>query len=68
VWYAFACTASAADQPDDALSYLQEAVNRGLKDADGLATDNDLKSLRSNPRFQRLIAELKVPTGSTPAK
>jgi serine/threonine protein kinase len=68
VWYAFACAATAADQPDDALSYLHEAVNRGLKDADGLATDQDLKSLRSNPRFQQLIAELRGPIASAQAK
>ena len=68
VWYAFACAATAADQPDDALRYLREAVNQGLKDADGLATDHDLKGLRANPRFQQLIAELKGPTASAQAK
>jgi serine/threonine protein kinase len=68
VWYAFACSATAANQPDDALRYLQEAVNQGLKDADGLTTDDDLKSLRSNPRFQLLIAELKAKASSVQAK
>jgi eukaryotic-like serine/threonine-protein kinase len=68
VWYAFACSATAANQPDDALRYLQEAVNQGLKDADGLTTDDDLKSLRSNPRFQQLIAELKAKASSVQAK
>jgi hypothetical protein len=57
VWYAFACAATAASQPDDA----QEASNQGLKDADGFATDDDLKSLRSNPRFQQFIMDLKRP-------
>ncbi len=68
VWYAFACSATAANQPDDALRYLQEAVNQGLDDADGLTTDDDLKSLRSNPRFQQLIAELKTKASSVQAK
>jgi serine/threonine protein kinase len=68
VWYAFACSATAANQPDDALRYLQEAVNQGLNDADGLTTDDDLKSLRSNPRFQQLIAELKTKASSVQAK
>ena len=67
-WYAFACAATAADQPDDALRYLQESVNRGLRDADALATDDDLKNLRSNPKFQQLIAELKRPVASTQVK
>jgi serine/threonine protein kinase len=68
VWYAFACAATTAGHPDDAVSYLQEAVNRGLKDADGLATDDDLKGLRPNSRFQQLIAELKRPLASAQIK
>jgi len=61
VWYAFACVAAAADHPDDALRNLHEAINRGYKDADGLMADDDLKSLRHNPHFQELVAELKRP-------
>jgi tetratricopeptide (TPR) repeat protein len=60
-WYAFACVAVAAHHPDDALRYLQEAINRGYKDADGLMTDDDLKNLRQNPHFQELVAALKRP-------
>jgi non-specific serine/threonine protein kinase/serine/threonine-protein kinase len=61
VWYSFACVAETANRPDDALQYLQEAVNRGYKNADGLMADDDLKKLHSNPRFQQLVAELKHP-------
>lgn len=61
VWYAFACVAVAANHPDDALQYLHEAINRGYKDADGLMADDDLKRLRQDPQFQKLIAELKHP-------
>jgi eukaryotic-like serine/threonine-protein kinase len=68
VWYAFACTAAVSNHPDDALSYLREAVNHGLKDADGLATDEDLKDLRPNPRFQQFIGELRAPIVSAQAK
>ena len=68
VWYAFACTAAVSNHADDALGYLQEAADRGLKDADGLATDDDLKDLRRNPRFQQFIAELRAPTASAQAK
>ena len=49
----------AANHADDALQYLREAINRGYKDADGLTTDDDLKKLRPNPKFQQLVAELK---------
>jgi hypothetical protein len=62
IWYSFACVAAAADHPDDALQYLQEAVNRGYKNADGLMADPDLKTLRPNPKFQQLVAELKSPS------
>jgi eukaryotic-like serine/threonine-protein kinase len=59
VWYAFACVAAAANRPDDALQYLQEAVNRGYKDAGGMADDDNLRSLRGNSRFQELILRLR---------
>lgn len=61
VWYSFACVAVAANRPDDALQYLQEAINRGYKSADALMADDDLKPLRRNPKFQELVAEI-VPT------
>jgi eukaryotic-like serine/threonine-protein kinase len=61
VWYSFACVAAAANQPDDALQYLNEAVNRGYKDVDGLMSDDDLKNLHPNPKFQQLVATLKHP-------
>jgi alpha/beta hydrolase family protein len=61
VWYAFACVAAAADRPDDALQYLQEAINRGYKNADGMIADDDLKSLRRHPKFQQFVAELRRP-------
>jgi eukaryotic-like serine/threonine-protein kinase len=61
VWYSFACVAVAANRPDDALQYLQDAINRGYKDAVGLMADDDLKNLRPNPKFQQLVAELKRP-------
>jgi non-specific serine/threonine protein kinase/serine/threonine-protein kinase len=66
VWYDFACAAVAANRPDEALQYLREAINRGYKNADGLMTDPDLKSLRDNPKFQQLVAQLKLPPHGTP--
>ncbi len=61
VWYDFAGVSEAANRPDEALRYLQEAVNRGYKDADAMMADNDLKNLRPNPKFQQLVANLKHP-------
>jgi eukaryotic-like serine/threonine-protein kinase len=59
VWYDFASVAEAGNRPSDALRYLQEAINRGYKDANALMADNDLKNLRGNPRFQQIIGELQ---------
>jgi eukaryotic-like serine/threonine-protein kinase len=67
VWYAFACVAEAAGRQDDALQYLQEATNRGYKNADGLMADDDLKNLRSNPHFQELVTQLRRQTQSAGA-
>jgi tetratricopeptide (TPR) repeat protein len=67
-WYAFACVAAAADNSDEALRYLREAVNRGYKDADSLVADDDLKKLRHNPDFQELIVALKRPPTRVPTK
>jgi tetratricopeptide (TPR) repeat protein len=59
LWYSFTGVAVAANHPNDALQYLREALNRGYKDADGLLADDNMKSLRRNPHFQELVAELK---------
>jgi serine/threonine protein kinase len=60
-WYAFACVAMAAGRADDALRYLRRAVDFGFSGADDLMADDELKPLRHDPRFQELIAALKVP-------
>jgi tetratricopeptide (TPR) repeat protein len=64
VWRSFACVAVAANHPDEALQYLQEAVHRGYKDADSLVHDDDLQALRPDPRFQQLVAELNRPVAN----
>jgi lysozyme family protein len=67
IWYSFACVAAAANHPDEAFQYLQEAVNRGYKDVDGLIGDDDLKSLRHDPHFQELVTAIKrLPTTVEP--
>jgi tetratricopeptide (TPR) repeat protein len=58
-WYSYACVAIAAERPDDALQFLQEAIHRGYKDADAMTADDDLKDLRHNAKFQQLVTELK---------
>jgi serine/threonine protein kinase len=67
-WYNFACVAEAANHSDEALQYLQEAVNRGYKNADGLMADENLKSLRQNPHYQALVAEIRRPSTKVQAQ
>jgi tetratricopeptide (TPR) repeat protein len=59
LWRAFACVAAAANRSNESIQYLQEAVNRGYKNADAMAADNDLKSLRRTPQFKQLVAQLR---------
>jgi eukaryotic-like serine/threonine-protein kinase len=56
-WYNFACAAAVAGHTDEALHYLHEAVDRGYGPAADIASDEDLKSLRSDPRFQALLKQ-----------
>jgi non-specific serine/threonine protein kinase/serine/threonine-protein kinase len=68
VWYDFACVAETANRPDDALRYLQQAIDLGYKNAAGLMGDDDLKNLRPNPKFQQLIAGLNAPSQKSSAQ
>jgi len=57
--YALACVAAADHRTADALHNLDDAVARGFNDPDFLTADDDLKSLRENPDFQKLVAGLR---------
>jgi len=58
-WYAYACGAALAGHSEDALAHLHRAVDAGFSDATQLTTDKQLKSLRPNPQFQSLVAQLR---------
>jgi hypothetical protein len=51
---------AAANRPDDALQYLQKAVNRGYKDADALMADNDPSRQPQVPATRRCTKERKA--------
>ena len=53
LWYFFACVAAAANHTNESIQYLQEAIPRGYRNADGLMFEEDLKSLRGSPRFNQ---------------
>jgi eukaryotic-like serine/threonine-protein kinase len=64
IWYSYACTAAAGQDPDSALRYLHEAINAGYRDLDQLSLDADLQGMRDNPKFRQLVADLKAPSAS----
>jgi non-specific serine/threonine protein kinase/serine/threonine-protein kinase len=66
-WYGFACGAAVAGHRDQALEYLGKAADLGSPDVATMATDEDLKSLRGDPRFTALNAQAKARTAVSAA-
>jgi eukaryotic-like serine/threonine-protein kinase len=62
-WYDFACVAVAANQDEDALRFLRQAVDHGYTDVETLMADDDLKGLRRDARFLQLVSSLKTASG-----
>jgi serine/threonine protein kinase len=60
VWYSLASLAAGTGRRDEAFDYLRHAIEAGYKDAQLLRTDDDLKSLRNDPRFDKLVAIAKA--------
>jgi len=58
-WYNLGCVAAAAKRPDEAFQYLHQAVVLGYSDPDHLQQDEDLKPIRSDPRFAALVGEAR---------
>ena len=56
-WYDYACGEARAGHREETFDHLRQAVGHGYWDAQQMQTDNDLKSLRGDPRFEALIAE-----------
>jgi len=58
-WYNFADAAAVAGKTEAAMDYLQKAQDLGPHPATIIAVDEDLKSLRKDPRFIALITKAK---------
>jgi tetratricopeptide (TPR) repeat protein len=54
-WYNLACSYAVLGMIDPAFSALQRALELGYRHLDHLRHDPDLKSLRHDPRFVRLL-------------
>jgi SagB-type dehydrogenase family enzyme len=57
-YYNAACAANLAGHPDTAFTYLDAAIRDGLIEKEWLENDPDLESLKSEPRWERLLAAL----------
>jgi non-specific serine/threonine protein kinase/serine/threonine-protein kinase len=60
LWYNLACFAARSGNRGDAFKYLGQAIAAGYTDAGHMRTDDDLKPLRSDPRFDELAAKAKA--------
>ena len=56
VHYNLACSYALLEKKKEAFSALQKAIKLGYSDFSHLRKDSDLKSLHSDPRFQKLVS------------
>jgi tetratricopeptide (TPR) repeat protein len=64
VHYNLACSLALCGEPQDALDALETAVRLGYSDGRFLSEDEDLRSLRAEPRFRALVSALQDPGSS----
>ncbi len=57
--YNLACSLALLERANEALRTLEKAVALGYDDVDWLIKDPDLKSLAEEPRYAKLLAQLK---------
>jgi tetratricopeptide (TPR) repeat protein len=57
--YNLACRYALLKQRDKALTTLRKAVDLGYRDVEFMQEDHDLDSIRKDPRFRKLVRELK---------
>jgi eukaryotic-like serine/threonine-protein kinase len=63
-WYNFAVTATAAGRRDEAFTYLDHSVQRGLVSPGELEADPELKLLHGDPRFDAAVAKARQTSGA----
>jgi hypothetical protein len=63
-WYDLACIDATTGHKNEALDDLDKAVKAGFTDAQELRIQEDLKSLRSDPRFASIVARTETPVAA----
>jgi hypothetical protein len=66
VFYMEACVHALAGQRAQALAAIRQAVAEGFTDCSRFSSDSDFDSLRMDPEFKSLLAELKTKYGPAP--
>jgi hypothetical protein len=61
--YSLTCVLNQNGERESALGTLRELADAGFSDNQQLETDDDLKSLRKDPRFAALVEEVKKRAG-----
>jgi tetratricopeptide (TPR) repeat protein len=62
--YNLACAYALLGNADRAFEYLERAVEAGFTDAEHTEKDEDLTSLRKDPRFARILDRMRLQKGS----
>lgn len=65
-WYNLACSYAMLGMLDAAFSSLQRAMELGYRPIQQLFRDPDLKSLRADPRFARILHRITMEGRSSP--
>jgi Zn-dependent protease len=59
VAYNVACAESRAGRADEALAWIERAVEMGYRNGDAMASDRDFEILRSRPEFEAIVGRLR---------
>lgn len=57
--YNIACAEACAGRADEALAWIERAVEMGYRDVKAMASDSDLETLRSRPEFEAICDRLR---------
>lgn len=60
IYYAIGCVYSMQNNKDQTLEWIQQAIDRGFKNLDLMKKDPFLNPIRKDPRFIRLLKDLKM--------
>jgi tetratricopeptide (TPR) repeat protein len=66
LWYDLTCLAVRTGHRDEAFDYLGHAVDAGYDNAPFMRTDETLKPLRNEPRFDKLLARVTAASRQHP--